>query len=419
MSTRTLLGVTTASMLTLLSACSAPPIDAVGAETSREMHGPAAGATKGGATAAAGSGSSYVDLGDVATGAPITFTVPAGTIGFSLVVDGNAGESVSIGVQELHDPSGASVIANFLDVAHPLRFDTGPIGAGYGVVSFPRVSDDALAPIPAGAWTGRFGGSVSPLNGAKGAPTTPWSGRVHASVRFQTTSDGTFHGGAIDLDLYVPAGLRLEGRTIDATSAATDAALASRIAAAFDLFHRLYGFDRGVVHYHPIEARWTSVVGQEAALAVNRLATAVNDHPVAQVILTNVLDPDGDGGTLSGLTNCLPGAVGIPGTGCSAIIVAVGGGPAFEDGATLVHELGHFMGLDHTTELAGDRFDSLSDTPQCHVSSGKSFDFATCPDHTNLMFPTNTSADAEALFSISPTQRAVVRGTSLYRVTRP
>ncbi len=53
----------------------------------------------------------------------------------------------------------------------------------------------------------------------------------------------------------------------------------------------------------------------------------------------------------------------------------------------LVHEIGHILGLYHTTEIRGDEEDPiyedpLSDTPRCETISYRS-----CPDYRNVMFP--------------------------------
>jgi hypothetical protein len=425
MFTRTAL--TTASLLVMLSACSsAASPDSASPSAEEPAHGgaPAAGSKGGGAANAAGNtaGGAVLDLGNVAAGAPITFEVPAGTVGFTIVVDAMPSASDSIGVQELTDPMGAVLVTDFGDPSATGRITRGDNGTGLGVVSVPLVNDQATTAVRAGRWTARLGGLTSAAKGMKG-DSTPYSGQVHAVVHLQTSSDGAFHGGAIDLDLYVPDGLQVENdsgaaHSITAATAAADVDLQARLTLVFGLFHRLYGLDRGDVRYHAVATGVATLASQDEIDAANQLATsAVRERPAPQVILTNHLSPDGDGTEISGISNCLPGAVGVAGSKCSAVVVSLrAGSPAWEDASTFVHELGHFAGLDHTTQFGGDP-DTLGDTPVC-TNTAKSA-LTSCPDKDNLMFPTVNLATDEPSIVVSPSQRAVFLGSSLYRPLAP
>jgi len=90
----------------------------------------------------------------------------------------------------------------------------------------------------------------------------------------------------------------------------------------------------------------------------------------------------------------------------------------WEDAATLVHELSHFVGLSHTTELGGGvAVDTLADTPACPNTADKDA-LASCPDHDNLMFPSVNSATDAASIWTSETQRALMRSSPIYRASR-
>ena len=88
-----------------------------------------------------------------------------------------------------------------------------------------------------------------------------------------------------------------------------------------------------------------------------------------------------------GISPGIPGPAGLhsaPGSGVVLTGEALGQGDAGNilTAQTLVHEIGHYLGLWHTSELGGGRFDPLDDTAECLVDSVEE-----CPDFNNLMFP--------------------------------
>jgi hypothetical protein len=388
--------------LLVLSGCSSAPVDPAREPSAKDP--PSANAGDHAAQA-----SSRIDLGNKPSGTDLSFEIGEGSLGFEIVVDAAAGADTAIGVAELIDPTGAVVIA---DLAHsPHR----PVGAGVSSLVYPAIGDAAPTTVPAGTWKVKLGGDSSDPKAGKGGPITPWSGDIHGVVFVQSAASGAFGGGQLDLDLYIPPGLDAGDGAIDVTSAPNDAALKARIDQMFALESSLYGIARGEVRYHAVASSVANIAGYDAIDAANRLATAQGDRPAAQVILTNKLEPDGAGsGEISGITNCLPGAIGVPGTPCSAVIVALRLS-VYEDAVTIVHELGHFIGLEHTTEFDDDGFDQLSDTPECTNMSKTAM--PSCPDLTNVMFPTSI-ARTERQVVVSPTQARIMHASPLYHVGR-
>jgi hypothetical protein len=53
---------------------------------------------------------------------------------------------------------------------------------------------------------------------------------------------------------------------------------------------------------------------------------------------------------------------------------------------TCAHEVGHYLGLYHTTELDGEDVDPISDTPDCGTTT------AACAATMNLMYPIGGAA---------------------------
>ncbi len=310
---------------------------------------------------------------------PFTFDVPAGTTGFTLVVSGPAGPADFLGVQTLTDPSGRTS-----------RPRSGQNGQTVVAVRVPLPDDAATQPLPSGTWTAKLGGVTGNPKDPKGG-LQPLNVKLSAEVKLQAG------GETLDLDVYVPKGLALHGTTLEA-----------RWTIAFGLVDRLFGWKRGDVRLHEVDARFATLAGQADVDAANRLVTATAG---AQVVLTNDLSPEGTG-SISGLS-CVPGAVRTPGTVCSAVLVSLrDGAEPWHDAATLVHELGHFAGLEHSTEFSG-QTDALSDTPAC--TNLEKAALASCPDHDNLMFPSVNSATSVDAISVSATQRALMRSSLLPR----
>jgi hypothetical protein len=117
------------------------------------------------------------------------------------------------------------------------------------------------------------------------------------------------------------------------------------------------------------------------------------------------------GGGILGIAGGIPGPQIIQGTAHSGVAVNMLGGlgflaPSFlrTQGATIAHELGHLLGLFHTTESEGDFFDPISDTPECHASEYDKnhdgmvdADECASVDGTNLMFWASASFPQETL----------------------
>lgn len=75
-----------------------------------------------------------------------------------------------------------------------------------------------------------------------------------------------------------------------------------------------------------------------------------------------------------------------------------------ELGATIGHELGHQLGLFHTTEGDGSQHDPIGDTPECRANGEADPD--RCPDGELMMFWTPGSRPQTR---ISATQAEVMR----------
>lgn len=137
----------------------------------------------------------------------------------------------------------------------------------------------------------------------------------------------------------------------------------------------------------------------EVITAVDQVdnVVALTEAPTDTLSLNVVITSDFDvpeTGTI-GVSSGIPGPAGLHGSGGSGVVLSgeflelgTATDPtagAFVTGLILAHEMGHFMGLFHTTESDQATQDPIADTPNC---TDDSIEFGPdCPDFTNNMFP--------------------------------
>ena len=273
--------------------------------------------------------------------------------------------------------------------------------------SVPQSEAKAANRPEAGRWSIRLGGEDVPaLDAGAGGGR-----KFHVEARIQIGHSGGFVGGRLDMRVFVPPGTKLESKPLDATSAATNEDLGRRLDAFFGALEREVGIERGTVTFHPAKPALRYVGDEQLLLDAFSASTGQPDTQVLNVTLTNAIDFGGEGGAW-GIAPGIPGVAGRSGTAMSGIVLAIGDTPALGDALTLLHEAGHFFGLNHTTEFAAGYADPLSDTPTCTtISLEDPSTFKQCPDYTNVMFPAGPSGGGE----LSDAQRAVYRGSPVYK----
>lgn len=338
-----------------------------------------------------------VDLGVVTPDADFDVEIPAGALGFQVVVRADA--SVSAGVERVTSPSGVVVHDAYGPVGGDYATSVSQI-ASMAAVSVPMNEMSVANPPEPGTWKVRFG---HPLGDG---PAT-----LHAEAVIQTGPAAGFAGGRLDLDIHIPAGLRLDGRMLSAANAGNDPAIEERLEAFFDATTTHFGIERGDVRFHDAPNDLVSIDEESRMLAAFAVSAGLPRTQSLHVLFTTAID-FGDGNAAWGLAPSVPGAPMTAGTPLSGVIVAIGEASAEDDAIVMLHEAGHFFGLSHTTELDGVHGDPLSDTARCTIIDQGLTSLYDCPDVNNFMFPTIAWASAH---TSSPSQGAVFRGSAVYK----
>ncbi len=377
--------------------------------------GDAAGGTGGGANpGGAGSGGDggdgeperpgpeYVDLGTAVSGDVLTLDVEPGTLGFHIIVDDEDGPTgrEQVGIQVMLSPSGEYATRD--NIITGAGFATG--SSPYGVVAaqVPQNPLESTMPVEPGQWSFLVAG----FERSGEQSTRPM--RVAAYI--QKTDDGKFHGGELDLHIHLPKGIKVGNPDAAAVISPANAANHPNVVPRIDSFYKalndLYGIGRGNVFFHEINAMYVETAEGNILNAADKTGAVANGPGMHVVWVENLT---ASGNRIWGISANNPGAQYETGHPISAVVLNIGAGNgAAADGLTMLHEMGHFVGLFHTSELNYSTFDPLTDTPRCTSSLA-------CPDSQNIMFPTFWGATHGVGLISSAQQRAVVRGSVVYR----
>lgn len=223
--------------------------------------------------------------------------------------------------------------------------------------------------------------------------------------------------GTLDLNLFFVSGSGLKSDDMPALEPALE-----RIFEAFSAV----GIGRGDIASHDIrvdDAVVVSATNLSSGSPLRKLMTKSQEADSRRAInLFFVRSIDGNaGGSILGMSLGIPGALAIPGTTSSGVVLSVSGHRT-EDGiaipmlgATMAHEIGHAMGLFHTSEaLAGHGNDLIDDTPKClagHDTNGDRVLIPSeCEDGENMMFWTGNGAAG-----FTPGQGLVLRHAAVVR----
>ena len=366
-----------------------PGVGGAGAATTTSSQGGVAGSaghgagpTGGGASGGQGGGSVWseppvaleeLDLGTVQLGQAIVFPVPDRTLGFTVLAATPAVDQV-IGIYQLRHSGGNSVIYNFAMAGHTLQVFA---DQGWCTCADPQSDSADAMPVQPGEWRVLLGSDGS----ASEAGVRVWARR---------TLDGAFHGGAVDVNVFVAPG------TVDQSY------LSQVISGLFPWA----GLDVGSVQYLALSSDYSHVANQAAYRQMLMTSANVGSEPALNLFVVGSF-----GGELQGAAGVAGGIPGSPmqhGTARSGVAFIPTGNPGY-DAVILTHETGHIGGLFHTSEMSVQETDPLSDTVECDWGTMQGNPGA-CPDVSNVMFPIAYGAVA-----FSPAQLKVIEGSAIYR----
>ena len=256
-------------------------------------------------------------------------------------------------------------------------------------------------------------------------PATPdYAGQLESgahTLRLETDSAELCHyslsestpGNTIDMNIYL---VGVSG--IDAASAAADADMTAMLG-AFDSIFQAAGVSIGTVRFFDASNETEqaySVIRSEVDIEALVLTSALPGPTYDDAVSINVFFTRAFalGGAI-GISTGIPGPAALHGTRNSGVVFTSEFlGQTFEEGTgdvvdgnqytgiVLAHEVGHYIGLFHTTEQGGRGQDPLNDTPFCPAND---FNAGNCADLGNLMFPFASVTHTE----VTPDQSWVIQ----------
>lgn len=332
------------------------------------------GGTGGGTTMPSASTLMEIDLGPKKLNVLLGFEVPENALGVTAIAEAPKVSDI-IGISRLRNPAGDYVAFDYsvMGKANFAFAKQGWIGAASVQSDLPQAW-----PVQSGLWRILLG-SDGPLDSA------------NVKIWVRHTVDGAFHGGEIDVNVFVvPNG---------APQSYLDVVVSN-------LFKDFAGLKLGNVNYLQLDGAFSTIDTFEQYRGLLASSASVKGTPALNMFVISKFGAEF--GQAIGVAGGIPGSATLHGTTMSGVAYLPSGDPNY-DATVLRHEIGHLAGLFHTTEMATEDTDPISDTVECAVATIQSTP-EQCPDVSNTMFPI-----AFGSTDLTLAQERVIQGSALYR----
>ncbi|MEM7155255.1 MAG: zinc-dependent metalloprotease family protein [Myxococcota bacterium] len=314
---------------------------------------------------------------EASVGTPVYVEVPADTVSLSAAIDAGATET-AFGYVGNGDRVFVDMTADGVTSFYQAPLKHGPTAVSTFVLpssddTYPEAGCLALLPV-----------ALDDLSGE--------TSQVHLVSR---RYDGD---GSLGVNLVVVDGAQIDQADLDAaTQVMVDLYSNNDAAAIGDVVRVDITTDAGPF----IEAEGEDVEALRASMA------GADHNRMNLFFISDFTDEPGTLGIAAGI----PGPNGVHGTVASGVVMALdahldegGSLDATLLGETMAHEMGHQMGLPHTSEADGSDHDLAGDTPQCTIDMDADGDgqlsAEECPDGLNVMFWTAGDQSQQEMSSI-------------------